>query len=33
MVQPAISAAITFSVTWFIGQFHGVIRAQTPTPS
>jgi hypothetical protein len=33
IVQPASSAGITFSVTWFIGQFHGVISAQTPTAS
>ena len=30
---PARIAGITFSVTWFIGQFHGVIRATTPTGS
>ena len=29
-VQPAASAGATFSTTWFIGQFHGVIRAATP---
>ena len=30
MVHPAASAGITFKQTWFIGQFHGVINAQTP---
>ncbi len=33
IVLPATSAAPTFSVIWFIGQFHGVIIAQTPTAS
>ena len=33
MVQPAIAAAPNFSVIWFIGQFHGVISAATPTAS
>ena len=33
IVQPAASAGITLRVTWFIGQFHGVIRPQTPTGS
>ena len=32
-VSPASSAGITFSVTWFIGQFQGVIRPTTPTGS
>ena len=32
-VQPAASAGTTFSVTWFIGQFHGVIRPHTPIGS
>jgi len=32
-LQPATSAAHTFSVTWFMGQFHGVIRAVTPIGS
>ena len=32
-VQPASSAGITLSVTWFIGQFHGVIRPTTPIGS
>ena len=30
IVQPAAIAGITFKQTWFIGQFHGVINAQTP---
>jgi hypothetical protein len=30
IVHPAASAGITLRQTWFIGQFHGVIRAQTP---
>ena len=29
-VQPAARAGITFNVTWFIGQFQGVINAHTP---
>ncbi len=33
IVHPTPSAGATFKVTWFIGQFHGVIRAQTPTGS
>mmetsp|Transcript_28626 Transcript_28626/g.53917 ORF Transcript_28626/g.53917 Transcript_28626/m.53917 type:complete len:204 (-) Transcript_28626:452-1063(-) len=33
MVQPAMAAAPTLSVTWFIGQFQGVMRAATPTAS
>ena len=33
MVQPATAAAPTFRVIWFIGQFHGVIIATTPTAS
>ncbi len=33
MVQPAMAAATTLSVTWFIGQFQGVIIAQTPMGS
>jgi len=32
-VHPAIAAAPTFRVTWFMGQFHGVINAATPTAS
>ena len=30
IVHPAASAGITLSATWLIGQFQGVIRAQTP---
>jgi hypothetical protein len=30
IVQPARIAGMTFSTIWFIGQFHGVISAQTP---
>src|SRR6516165_9740544 len=33
MVQPAASAGTTFAATWLIGQFQGVINAQTPTGS
>ena len=33
MVQPAASAGTTFAATWFIGQFQGVMSAQTPTGS
>ncbi len=33
IVQPAASAAPTFSTTWFIGQFHGVISPATPAGS
>ena len=33
MVHPATSAAATLRVTWFIGQFHGVIRPTTPMAS
>jgi hypothetical protein len=33
MVQPAASAGATFTATWFIGQFQGVIRAQGPIGS
>ena len=33
MVQPAASAGTTLAATWFMGQFHGVISAQTPTGS
>ena len=32
-VQPTPTAGTTFRVTWFIGQFHGVIRPQTPIAS
>ena len=30
IVQPDAIAGITFKQTWFIGQFQGVINAQTP---
>ena len=30
IVQPVAIAGITFKQTWFIGQFQGVINAQTP---
>ena len=30
IVHPVANAGITFKQTWFIGQFHGVINAQTP---
>ena len=33
MVQPAANAGATLAVTWFMGQFHGASRAQTPTGS
>ena len=33
IVHPAASAAPTFSTTWFIGQFQGVIRPATPAAS
>ena len=33
IVQPATSAGATLQAIWFIGQFHGVISAQTPIPS
>ena len=32
-VFPASSAGMTLSVTWFIGQFHGVISPTTPIGS
>src|SRR5471032_1261646 len=32
-VQPASSAGATLQTIWFIGQFHGVISAHTPTGS
>ena len=32
-VQPAASAGATFRTTWFIGQFQGVMSAQTPIGS
>ena len=31
--QPVAKAGTTFSATWFIGQFHGVISPQTPIGS
>jgi hypothetical protein len=33
IVQPAASAGATLQATWLTGQFHGVIRAQTPIGS
>ena len=33
MVQPAASAGATLQAIWLIGQFQGVIKAQTPTGS
>ena len=33
MVQPTPMAGMTLRVTWFIGQFHGVMSAATPTGS
>src|SRR5580658_3274479 len=33
MVQPAASAGTTLAATWFMGQFHGVMSAHTPTGS
>ncbi len=33
IVQPAASAGATLQVIWLIGQFHGVMRPQTPTGS
>ncbi len=33
IVQPAASAGATFTEIWFIGQFQGVIRPQTPIAS
>jgi len=33
MVQPVASAGKTLTQVWFIGQFHGVMRAQTPMGS
>lgn len=32
-VQPTPTAGTTLSLTWFIGQFHGVMRPQTPIGS
>ena len=33
MVQPVASAGATLQAIWFSGQFHGVIRPQTPIGS
>ncbi len=33
MVQPVARAGATLQTIWFSGQFHGVIRAQTPIGS
>ncbi len=33
MVQPAASAGATLHMIWFTGQFHGVMKPQTPTGS
>ena len=33
MVQPVASAGTTLQVIWLIGQFHGVMKAQTPIGS
>src|SRR3546814_4753728 len=33
IVHPVASAGRTLTATWFIGQFHGVIIAQTPIGS
>ena len=33
IVQPAANAGATLHSTWFIGQFHGAIIAQTPIGS
>src|SRR5437773_9785542 len=33
IVQPAASAGATLQVIWLIGQFHGVMKPQTPTGS
>ena len=33
IVQPVAKAGTTFNAIWFIGQFHGVIRPQTPIGS
>ena len=32
-MQPVASAGKIFTQVWFIGQFHGVIRPQTPIGS
>ena len=33
IVQPAASAGATLHVIWFTGQFHGVMKPQTPIGS
>ncbi len=33
IVQPAASAGATLQTIWLIGQFHGVMKPQTPTGS
>ena len=33
MVQPTASAGATLQAIWFIGQFHGVMKPQTPIGS
>ncbi|MNQ16192.1 hypothetical protein D3C85_291870 [compost metagenome] len=33
MVQPTASAGATLQPIWFDGQFHGVMKAQTPMGS
>ena len=33
MVQPAASAGATLHMIWLIGQFHGVMKPQTPIGS
>ena len=33
IVQPVASAGTTLHAIWLIGQFHGVMKAQTPTGS
>ena len=33
MVQPVASAGATLQAIWFTGQFHGVMKPQTPMGS
>ena len=33
MVQPVAMAGATLQAIWLIGQFHGVMKAQTPMGS
>jgi hypothetical protein len=33
MVQPVASAGATLQAIWFTGQFHGVMKPQTPIGS